>query len=112
MKADENFRMGEGDCSDELGLSSKVLQSIIGLARAHHLRSLVLFGSRARGDFRDRSDIDLAVSGGDFTRFCLDVKDEAPTLLDFDFVNLDEAIAPVLREAIEEEGITLYEEVR
>ena len=33
------------------------------LARRHGARKLVLFGSRARGDFRERSDIDLAVYG-------------------------------------------------
>lgn len=112
MRTDERFRVNEGISFEEMGLNSKVVQSIISLAGEHHLRSLVLFGSRARGDFGDRSDIDLAVSGGAFTRFCLDVKDEVPTLLDFDFVNLDEDIAPALRENIEREGITLYEEIR
>lgn len=34
------------------------------------------FGSRARGDFKRTSDIDLAVSGGDFCRFALDVDEE------------------------------------
>ncbi|MFR5152466.1 MAG: nucleotidyltransferase domain-containing protein [Ruminococcus sp.] len=27
---------------------------------------IILFGARARGDFKRTSDIDLAVSGGDF----------------------------------------------
>ncbi len=32
--------------------------------------------ARARGDFKRTSDIDLAVSGGDFCRFALDVDEE------------------------------------
>ena len=37
---------------------------------------IILFGTRARGDFKRTSDIDLAVSGGDFCRFALDVDEE------------------------------------
>lgn len=34
-------------------------------------RKVILFGSRARGDFREKSDIDLAVEGGDLSGFPL-----------------------------------------
>ncbi|MBC8612833.1 nucleotidyltransferase domain-containing protein [Blautia faecis] len=37
---------------------------------------IILFGARARGDFKRTSDIDLAVSGGDFCRFALNVDEE------------------------------------
>ena len=37
---------------------------------------MILFGSRARGDFKRTSDIDIAASGGDFDRFALDVDEE------------------------------------
>ena len=47
------------------------------------------FGSRARGDFKRTSDIDIAASGGDFDRFALDVDEEKSTLLEFDIVDLD-----------------------
>ena len=42
------------------------------------------------GEPRSKSDIDLAVFGGDQVRFTLDVEEEAPTLLSFDFVNMDD----------------------
>ena len=38
-------------------------QQLADLARDHGAERLVLFGSRARGDNRERSDIDLAVYG-------------------------------------------------
>ena len=83
---------------------------VLALAEACGLSRLILFGSRARGDNRERSDIDLAVSGGDVVRFSLDVE-ELPTLLSFDVVNLDGAVQPELLESIRREGITLYEKI-
>ena len=83
---------------------------LLALAETCGLSRLILFGSRARGDNRERSDIDLAVSGGDVVRFSLDVE-ELPTLLSVDVVNLDGAVQPELLESIRREGITLYEKI-
>ena len=69
------------------------------LARRYSVRRVVLFGSRARGDYRRTSDIDLAVTGGDIDRFALDVDEETSTLLEYDIVNLDRAMQDELREA-------------
>ncbi|MDQ9894722.1 nucleotidyltransferase domain-containing protein, partial [Acinetobacter baumannii] len=79
--------------------------------RKYNVKKVVLFGSRARGDFKEKSDIDLAVQGGDFIRFMLDVNEETSTLLSFDIINLDEKIQDELRESIEKEGKIVYEEV-
>lgn len=70
-----------------------------------------MFGSRARGDFKRTSDIDLAVTGGDFERFALDVDEETQTLLEFDIVNLDSEMQDELRESIFREGKILYEKI-
>ena len=56
-------------------------------------------------------DIDLAVQGGDFIRFMLDVNEETDTLLSFDIINLDEEIQNDLRENIKKEGKIVYEKV-
>jgi len=80
------------------------------LARHPAVRRVILFGSRARGDHRERSDIDLAIDapGADPVTWdeLLALVDEAPTLLHIDVVRLDTA-QPALREAIEREGIEL-----
>ena len=41
------------------GIDSTVICQIIDLANRHHIKTVILFGSRARGDFRRTSDIDL-----------------------------------------------------
>ena len=74
-------------------------------------KQVILFGSRARGDYKRASDIDLAVSGGDVLRFALDVDEETSTPLKYDVINLDGNIQEELRRAIQEEGRILYEEI-
>lgn len=96
---------------EETGIKQIVIEEIRDLARKYQVKKVILFGSRARGDFRIKSDIDLAVQGGDFVRFMLDVDEETSTLLCFDIINLDEDIQQELRQAIEREGKVIYEEV-
>ena len=96
---------------EKTGIKCKVLQEIIQLAKKNCVEKVILFGSRARGDFRRTSDIDIAVTGGDFARFALDVDEETSTLLEYDIVNLDRDMQEELRESIEKEGRVLYEKV-
>ena len=96
---------------ESTGIKPVVLAEIRDLASRHGLHQAVLFGSRARGDFHPKSDIDLAVSGGEIDRFRMSVEEETSTLLYFDVVNLDRNIRPDLREAIDREGLVLYEKV-
>lgn len=96
---------------EETGIKQIVIEEIRDLARKYQVKKVILFGSRARGDFRIKSDIDLAVQGGDCVRFMLDVNEETSTLLCFDIINLDEDIQQELRQAIEKEGKVIYEEV-
>lgn len=93
------------------GIKPIVIEEICDIARKYNVQKVVLFGSRARGNFKEKSDIDLAVQGGDFIRFMLDVNEETSTLLKFDIINLDEEIQGELREAIKKEGRIVYEEV-
>ena len=93
------------------GLRDELIREIAELAKKYDLTSVTLFGSRARGDYRERSDIDLAVSDGDFNRFALDVDEETSTLLMFDIVNLDGAVQPELLENIRREGKQLYAKI-
>ncbi len=96
---------------EKTGIKKVVMEEILNLAKKHGIKELILFGSRARGDFNRASDIDLAVRGGDICRFALDVEDETSTPLRYDVVDLDRNVQEDLRKIIEAEGVVLYEKV-
>ena len=89
-----------------------IYAQLAALARRYGARKLVLFGSRARGDHRRSSDIDLAVYGmpeksqGSFWMDC----EELPTLLKLDIVFMREGMDPAFLANIEKDGVTLYAE--
>lgn len=93
------------------GLKQEVLDAIIDSGKVHKLERIVLFGSRARGDYKSRSDIDLAVYGGNAELFELDIEEIVPTLLKFDVVNMNKPVQTELTESIENEGVIIYEKV-
>ena len=72
----------------ETGIKENVIGEIILLAKKHGIKKIILFGSRARGDYGRASDIDLAVYGGNITEFSLDVEEETSTLLTYDVVDM------------------------
>ena len=84
---------------------------IISIAIKNDIKKLILFGSRARGDFKRTSDIDLAVEGGNISAFAVQVDEEVSTLLEFDIINLDGRVQKELLESIRREGVLLYEKI-
>lgn len=93
------------------GLSTELQNQIIELAKRYRVQKLVLFGSRARGDFRPASDIDLAVYGLDPRNdlaFSADL-DELPTLLKFDMVPIRAGTDAALIAEIEKDGVVWME---
>lgn len=86
----------------------RVVDEIVEAAqRRLDLRRVILFGSRARGDARVDSDLDLAFEHGstdaEWADFVNQMRDEAPTLLSLDLVDLAQA-DPALRARITSEG--------
>lgn len=90
-------------------LSERLAGEISRFARSAGVEKIVLFGSRARGNSTERSDVDLAVYGGDFDSFYWNIQENVHSLLMFDLVNVDEGISRDLEEEIERDGIVLYE---
>ncbi len=82
------------------------------LSQFPSVEAVILFGSRARGDHWERSDIDLAVVCPEATAVewsrLIEAAEEAPTLLRIDLVRFD-AAWPELRQEIGAEGIMLYD---
>ncbi|WP_317303245.1 nucleotidyltransferase domain-containing protein [Acidaminococcus timonensis] len=90
-------------------LSENLLQELTRLGRQFNLDRIILFGSRARGTGTERSDVDIAVTGGDIDGFYWEVKENFPSLLLFDIVDLDAGITPELQQELEKDGVTIYE---
>lgn len=88
-----------------------MIDEIIAFAQKNNVKQVFLFGSRARGDFKERSDIDLAFRGGNSSSFILDVDEDTTTLLEFDIIDLDKPIQQELLESIRQEGVLIYEKV-
>lgn len=60
-------------------LDKRVEDDIIRIAGKNGIKKVILFGSRARGTNSERSDIDLAVSGGNALDFYYDLEEQAWT---------------------------------
>lgn len=95
----------------DTGIKPEVLEEMKEIAMRHDIQNIILFGSRARGDYYPASDIDIAVSGGDIAGFALDIEEETSTLLEYDIVNLSKPITDELRASIEKEGKVIYEKI-
>ena len=74
--------------------------------------TVILFGSRARGNPRSNSDFDFAIDApkADHNQWVLFrdvIKHHAPTLLPIDLVDLSEPIGSQFRSVIQDEGRVL-----
>jgi predicted nucleotidyltransferase len=94
-----------------IGVHPAIAAMVEQIRRIGSVERIILFGSRARGDHDERSDIDLAIacpgaSPEEWTAIW-NIADEAPTLLKVDLVRL-EHVDDALQQEIEREGVVLY----
>ncbi len=88
----------------------KRVEKIVNALKNYDVKKIVLFGSRARGDYLKNSDIDLAIDGHFSPRQKRKIKekiDEQSGLYSVDTIFFDE-ISSEFRKKIESEGIVLY----
>lgn len=100
-----------GKLYKKTGIRQQVIDEIIALAQKNNVEKVILFGSRARGDYKESSDIDLAFQGGNSSSFILDVDEDTTTLLEFDIIDLNKPIQKELVESIRQEGVLIYEKI-
>lgn len=93
-------------------LPDRVIKEITAFAKENSIIKIVLFGSRARGDHAERSDVDLAVYGGDFDSFYWNIKENIHSLLSFDVVDMNSRVTEELKKEIERDGVVIYEKTR
>ena len=88
-----------------------IYKAIAALGKKYSAEKIALFGSRARGDNHERSDIDIAVYGmpkNNRANFWIDIE-ELPTLLKFDIVHISDNTDKELIKDIEKDGVVIYE---
>lgn len=95
--------------------TQKVIDFIVPLAQKWlHPNTIMLFGSRARGDAQQISDFDIAFDFDthqyqkNWGRFCTEIQENAPTLLPIDCINTAE-ISDIFLAKIHMEGIIIYQ---
>lgn len=95
------------------GLNQTELDTIAqAIAQMDNITEAILFGSRAKGTYRNGSDIDLALKGNklglqELTTLYAAL-DELPLLYKFDLVIFDRITKPALVEHIERVGVVIY----
>ena len=89
--------------------SNEVISRVALLCKEYGAQKVIIYGSRAKGTATERSDIDIAVYGGEFDQFYWEVKENIHSLLMFDIVQADAAISDELKQEIEKDGVTIYE---
>ncbi len=95
-------------------LSEKLINEIIDVCNKYsNVKKVVLFGSRARKDNSDRSDIDLAVYFNYETNndFLFDLS-EIETLLKVDITVISSTLDEKFLANIEKEGVTIWENTK
>ena len=94
-----------------MNLDKVILNEIIEISKKHsEINKVILFGSRARGDNGDRSDIDLAIyCEKSISDFIEDIENNTTTLLEFDFSDMKSVNDELFIEQVNKEGIILYE---
>jgi len=91
-------------------------QDLAVLRRTFHrfpcVREVRLFGSRATGQARRASDLDLAISAPDATADqwleLTDALEAAPIIYEFDIVRIESTHNPRLTQKIASEGLPIY----
>lgn len=58
-----------------INIPGRLMKDIRSFAMKNNVEKIILFGSRARGTHYERSDVDLAVEGGDFDGFLSDIQE-------------------------------------
>lgn len=92
------------------GLPEQIMQAIIKeLQKRENVSRAVIFGSRARGDYKYNSDIDLAVycEGELPPGLWLDL-DEAAGIYKIDVIDMNSPLDDKLRQRIEDQGVEIY----
>lgn len=96
---------------DKFGLSQRTIDELLNYFKSkQEIQKVLIFGSRAKGNFRRGSDIDFAVIVNNIpvSHIAWDLG-ELPTPYKFDVVNYDSIDNPKFKDSIDTFGKIFYE---
>ena len=82
----------------------EVISRVAVFCREYGAKKVILYGSRAKGTARERSDIDIAVSGVERFDELVEKVEDLPTLYSVDLLNMDTCRNDLLLEDIKQYG--------
>jgi len=88
------------------GLKDEYLKTIIDVLKKEDVKKAILFGSRAKGNYKEGSDIDLAIVG-DEKKLNYILNEETNIPYFFDILNLEKISNENLKEHIKRVGKNL-----
>lgn len=96
------------------GIEREILNKIIEIFKKYRqVRKACIFGSRARGDYRKSSDVDICIWLEEESESPIykiqDELEEVNTILLFDIVEFNSIAKESLKESIIKEGVIIYE---
>ncbi len=99
---------------NRFGLNEKTYEQIKNLLYFFdEIEKVKIFGSRAKGNYKPNSDIDLALYGENIDeKLLLHIAfelDELPTPYKFDVIDYKTVNTPAMKESIDKYGIIFYE---
>ncbi|MEE0699854.1 MAG: nucleotidyltransferase domain-containing protein [Bacilli bacterium] len=96
------------------GIRENLYNEIINTIKKFGIKKAIIFGSRARGDYKNNSDIDLAIifNNDDKDNFIkLQTKlEELETLYKFDIIDFSSLKDEKLKKEIKKEGIIIFQD--
>lgn len=97
---------------NQYGINEEIWQNILKTCFSYpHVVGIRLYGSRARGDYRESSDIDLAIDAPFMTdkefSALWNALDDLPIVFSLDSVHLQSLQNESLLRAIEEDGVSI-----
>ena len=91
------------------GLTDMQIKQISNILEVAGVQKAAIFGSRAKGNWRNNSDIDIAVWGQEINLGKLSAQlEELPMPYSFDVIDCRNITSPALREHIDRVGVVFY----
>lgn len=95
------------------GIRDNLFNELLNLFKKENIDKVILFGSRARNDYKNNSDIDLAIifdsDDNDNYIKLLTKLEELNTLFKFDVIDYNKITNATLKQKIDKDGITIYQ---